>query len=151
MQLLDKISELESWIDKKDFSNEKISQSSIGWQIAHSLKVANSIIKLLAKSNPDDYKWKFNFFRALCLKFRVFPRGKAKAPKAVNPQEDDICSDSLHELVLKVRTRLESVLNVHPNSFFEHAYFGKIKRDDAFLFMFVHTTHHLKIIKDIAG
>ena len=142
---------MESWITKKDLSNSQISQSSVGWQIAHSLKVANNIIKLLAKSNPDDYQWTFNLIRTLCLQFRYFPRGKAKAPRAVDPKIEEISTESLNELFFKVRTRLDSVTNIHPNSFFDHAYFGKIKRDDAFLFMLVHTKHHLKIIKDIAG
>ena len=150
MNLLDQINELESWIGKRDLCNQKVSQTTIGWQIAHALKVANSIVKVLAKSDPEEYKWKFNIYRALFMTLKVFPRGSAKAPRAVQPEEIEISAEGLNSLLHKVRTRIDSIKQGIPNTFFEHPYFGQLNRDQSISFIGIHTFHHLKIIRDIA-
>ena len=103
MNFLQQIDELESWIPKRAAINEKISKTTIGWQIAHTLKVANSVIKLLVKSDPKAYKWQFSIIRPLFLTMGYLPRGKAKAPKAVQPKEEEITVEEEYPLELKAR------------------------------------------------
>jgi hypothetical protein len=151
MKLKATIDELESWIPKRELTNSDISKSSVGWQIGHSLQVLNSVVKLLPKSNPKDYKWKFSFYRTLILTVGKIPRGKAKAPRAVRPEEQDTSEEELRILVEKVRTRLDEALKGDSKSYFDHPYFGLLDLKTSVRFMEVHTKHHLDIIRDIAN
>lgn len=150
MKLAKALNEIESWIAQKDLMNTTVSKVAIGWQIGHSLKVMNSVVKVMAKSDPKDYKWTFNLKRIVIMAIGVIPRSKAKAPHAVRPEEEELTTEALHELVAKVRTRLEEAAKGSPDAFFDHPYFGNLKRDAAFRFMGIHTEHHLKIVRDIA-
>ena len=75
--------ELESRIDSMDISREDVSARSVGWHILHSLKVIQSILVALKKSDPERYERKFNFLRSVMFALNWFPRGRAKAPKMV--------------------------------------------------------------------
>lgn len=150
MKLLKAIDELESYVSKLNLSNEAVSKSTIGWQIAHSLKVIYGVTKTVAKSNPNDYKWQFNFTRIVIFTTGKIPRGKAKAPKAVRPEEEKITKDELLGFIEKSKKAIETALNSDPKAFVEHPFFGLLKRDKAIRFLEIHTEHHLKIIRDIA-
>ncbi|BDS11125.1 hypothetical protein [Aureispira anguillae] len=150
MNLTAIINELETWIPKRELFNKEVTNSSIGWQISHSLKVINGVAKLLPKSNPADYKWQFNFARILILTTGNIPRGRAKAPKIVQPKEDEMTEDNLQELFAETKKNLAIALKTPPKAHFDHPYFGLLKRDKAFRFLAIHTRHHLKIIEDVA-
>jgi hypothetical protein len=47
------IKDLESKIEFKDAVNLNISKSDVAWHLDHSLKVINSVITVLKKSNPE--------------------------------------------------------------------------------------------------
>ena len=79
------VNQLESYIANYEKVNLTVSQSSIGWHIDHSLIVINGLIDQLKKSNPEQYKWQFNWIRILIQIINKIPRGKAKAPKVVQP------------------------------------------------------------------
>lgn len=150
MKLLKAIDELESYISKLRLSNEAISNSTIGWQIGHSLKVIYGIGKTVAKSNPKEYKWQFNFTRIVVFTLNKIPRGRAKAPKTVRPEEEDLTAEALQNFIQKSKNAIEDALNAPPKAYFEHPYFGLLSRDKAIRFLEIHTEHHLKIIRDIA-
>jgi hypothetical protein len=150
MKLLKAIDELESYVSKLALSNEAVSKSTIGWQIAHSLKVIYGVSKTVAKSNPKEYKWQFNFTRLVIFTSGKIPRGKAKAPKTVRPETDKITEENLLEFIQKSRKTIETAINSDPKAFVEHPFFGLLKRDKAMRFLEIHTEHHLKIIRDIA-
>jgi hypothetical protein len=150
MKLLNAIEELESYVNKQTDSNLEISNSTIGWQIVHALKVVYGVTRTIAKSDPKDYKWQFNFTRTLILTTGKIPRGKAKAPKAVRPLEEDMTAEALVSLFEKTKKAINDTLNSESKAYFEHPYFGLLKRDTAIRFLEVHTEHHLKIIRDIA-
>ena len=50
------ILQLEKHIAKSETSNEKVSNSTIGWQIDHCLLVINGVISQLEISNPTDFQ-----------------------------------------------------------------------------------------------
>jgi hypothetical protein len=83
LQLL--LNQLESYIPDFEKTNSVVSNSTVGWQIDHSLLVVISIINQLKNSNPDTYKWKFNFWRNIIMIVNTIPRGKIKVPKSVTP------------------------------------------------------------------
>ncbi len=131
--------------DKKE---TRVSESSIGWHVEHSLKVINQIVSTLEKSKPSEYKWKFNFWRVLVMTSKIIPRGKAKAPNTVLP-EGNITKEILVQSITKSRDNLNKMDTLDPNAFFVHPYFGLMNLKATRLFLEIHTHHHLKIIKDI--
>lgn len=129
-------------------ANSQISKSSVGWHIEHSLKVIIQIVAAVEKSNPNDYKWKFNVNRLLIWTINRIPRGKAKAPKVVEP-EGEITVESLSQSITKARTALGKVNELKQNNYFKHPYFGDLNLKPTKTFLNIHTHHHLKIIDDI--
>jgi len=142
------VQQLEAQIPNAAATNTAVTTSTVGWQIEHALLTINQIIKALAASNPTDYKWSFNFFRTVVFLRKRIPRGKAKAPKVVQPK------DAITEASIKTQLdKTYSLLNVLPaldtNSFFQHPYFGKLNKPQTIKFLIIHTQHHLNIINDI--
>jgi hypothetical protein len=142
------IAELEHSISYFEKRNEVVSQSTVGWQIEHSLKVISQITDTLEKSNPSNYKWKFNFMRMVVMGMNKIPRGKGKAPKQVIP-EGEVTIASLKQSVEKTKVNVQKLNTLQTNHFFNHPYFGNLNLKPAKIFIGIHTQHHLEIIKDI--
>jgi hypothetical protein len=128
--------------------NSEISKSNVGWHVEHSLLTIIGVTKVVLRSNPKDYKWKFKLSRILIFTLGKIPRGKAKAPEVVVPKNDitETLLLSNIELTRKLILELKSISNDH---YFEHPYLGKLKKKDTIRFLEIHTNHHLKIIEDI--
>ena len=148
-QLHHLITELESKITHHHVTNLSISKSSVGWHIEHSLKTIDQIVSATKNSNPLAYKWKFNFKRVLILHLlQKIPRGKAKAPKVVQP-EGEINQKTLVESVSKVKENILPWKELDKNINFQHPIFGLLNKKETENFLVLHTKHHLMIINDI--
>jgi hypothetical protein len=142
------INELESWIPHNEKLNTAVSQASVGWHIQHSLLAALQIIQAVEKSNPENYRWKFNLSRAFVYTFNKIPRGSAKAPESVLPKEA-INSDEMKKNIELLKTRLGVLKTLQPNHYFKHPYFGHLNVKAAIKMLKLHTNHHISIINDI--
>jgi len=142
------LSQLESKIPFHEKTNLTVSNSTIGWQIEHSLKTIFQIIQVVKTSNPDDYQWKFNKSKLFISILGFILRGKAKAPKIVLPDEN-INEESLRLSLQKVKTALQEWETFDKNAHFPHPYFGKLNKKSTEWFLNLHTKHHLKIVNDI--
>lgn len=142
------VNQLENHISKYKVKKSKVSKSTIGWQIDHSLKVINSVIKSLQSSDPDRYKNNFSFLGKFFFALGFFPRGRAKAPKYVKPPEI-ILKEDLIEQVQLAKSNIEILKDLDVNAFFKHPLFGNINTRRVHRFLELHTNHHLKIINDI--
>ena len=142
------LKDLENKISQLDAFNEKISKSNVAWHVDHSLKVIIAISEALKKSNPSDYQWKFNFNRQLVYTLGFIPRGKGKAPKAVQSY-DEITKETLEQQLKVASIALEEIQQLDRNSHFQHPYFGSLNLKPTLKFLNIHTQHHLKIIEDI--
>ena len=148
-QVLDKrLALLESYIPQFETKNNKVSKATIGWQIDHSLKVINAVSISMLKSDPEMYKNNFSFLGKLFLKMGFFPRGKAKAPKYVQPPEIILKEDLINQMV-EAKENIIKIQNLDKNAFFKHPLFGHINTTRVIRFMDTHTNHHIKIIKNI--
>ena len=150
MDLNQLIEQLENNISNANLINQSISLRGVDWHIDHSLKVIIGVNKILIKSEEKDYKWKFNFIRTVCLTLAYFPKGKGKAPKVVN-NEEDIQIDDLKKQLKLVKELLANKSKLKPKSNFNHPYFGLLNLKQSQRFLAVHTQHHLKIIDEIVG
>ena len=142
------LSRIENNIANKDFKNEQVSTSTIGWQLDHSLKVITRVSEATIHSNPDTYKYEFKPIRTVLLTLGAFPRGKAKAPKIVLPPEDITTEDLQHQLK-NAHESLKILVSLPKTSHFKHPLFGMLTKKQTIRFLEIHTKHHLKIIRDI--
>ncbi len=142
------LNQLESRIPLFENENGSISKSNVGWHIEHSLLTINGITKVILRSNPKEYQWKFKFSKMVIFILGKIPRGKAKAPQIVVPNTT-IDLASLQEHINKTRNSLKELESLSINHFFEHPYFGKLKKKETLRFLEIHTNHHLEIIEDI--
>lgn len=141
------IPELESLIRYHEKVAPQVSAKSIGWQLDHSLKVINAVCQVTPKSNPKEYKPTFNLSGFITMSLYWFPRGKGKAPKAVISD-----STSEYELFLQLREAkegLEKLQGIEPNQYFIHPLFGHLNKKKLARFLYTHTYHHLKIMREI--
>ncbi len=125
-----------------------VSVANVSWHIDHSLKVIFNIIDSLQKSDPKNYKWKFNTGRTLVLLLNKIPRGKGKAPAPVNPLEkasEDVLKKNCEDALQKIN----ELDRLPANSYFLHPYFGNMNLNAAKKLLVIHTKHHIKIIEDI--
>lgn len=141
------LNRFEAVIPQFETKNLKISKSSVGWQIDHSLKVINGIIHQL-KTSSNNTKPKRTLLGNFCLITRYIPRGKGKAPKVVLPP-DFIKLNDLSEQLEAARHAIADYSEINTKATFKHPYFGILNKTSTFRFLEVHTKHHLKIIEDI--
>ena len=139
---------LESHISYFETKNLKVSKATIGWQIDHSLKVINAVVKTMQNSDPTLYEDNFSFLGKLLLKLNYFPRGKAKAPKYVKPPEVILEEDIITQLAT-AKENIKAISNLDKNAYFKHPLFGNVNKARVFRFLNAHTNHHLKIVKSI--
>lgn len=151
MQNLKKILlQLESKIPFYEKTNPSVSNSTVGWQIEHSLKTITQIVLAIKNSNPQEYQWKFNKSKLVITILGFIPRGKAKAPKGVLPDEN-ISEESLVKSLQNVKAILEEWKSCDKNAYFNHPFFGNLNKKSTEWFLKLHTKHHLKIINDICN
>ena len=142
------LTQLESKIPFHEKTNRSVSNSTVGWQIEHSLKTISQIFQAVKVSNPQEYQWKFNKSKLFISIIGFIPRGKAKAPKVVLP-DGNISAESLQISLQKIKITLHEWEYFHKKAHFSHPYFGNLNKKSTEWFLFLHTKHHLKIVNDI--
>ena len=142
-----RLEKLYSFLEDAHKVNTSVSSVNVGWHIEHSLLVIIKMISALTASDPAQYKWKFNLARAIVFTINKFPRGKGKAPDAVNPKQTE--KTDFDALFAKTREKIEEFKKASPNNYYEHNIFGVLNKKNTFIMMDIHTNHHFKIIKDI--
>ena len=147
-KLKDKIEALEAQIPNASATNTTVTTSTVGWQIEHALLTINQIIKTVEASNPSDYKWSFNLMRTVVFIRHRIPRGKAKAPKVVQPK-DHVTEATIKAALEKTYQLLEVLPTLSANNFFPHPFFGKLNKRQTIKFLIIHTQHHLNIINEM--
>ena len=148
-QLENLLNELEVKIPFYKKTNYVVSKSTIGWQIEHSFLVINKVVSEIKKSNPNDYKWKFNKNRFLVQTIlRKIPRGKVRAPKTVQPFEE-ISLEHLKSQLEITRNNIAELVSLESKKYFTHPFMGDLNLKKTIDFLELHTKHHLKIIEDI--
>ena len=143
------LDQLKSHIPDFEKTNPAVTTSTVGWQIDHSFLVINTVVDAIKKSNPNDYKWKFNKNRFLVqTDLRKIPRGRVKAPKAVQPFEE-ITLEHLKKQLEITRSNIAALDSLEAKNYFTHPFMGDLNLKTTIDFLGLHTKHHLKIIEDM--
>ncbi|WP_288954982.1 DUF1569 domain-containing protein [uncultured Polaribacter sp.] len=148
ISLENKLNSIENYISDFEQRNLKISKATVGWHLDHSLKVINTVIFSMEKSDPNLYKDNFKFLGKLLLGLNFFPKGKAKAPKYVLPPDTILKEEIVSQLKL-AKENINKIEKLDTNAFFKHPLFGNVNKKRVVPFLNAHTNHHLKIIKNI--
>ena len=129
-------------------NNKFVSEANVGWHIMHSCLVITSISEAIRRSDPSLYKKQFSWKAFLVLLLNKIPRGKAKAPSFTQPANEVAMSVVLQQIA-DARKSAELLLTADKSQYFTHPIFGDLQLPTAIKFLYVHTYHHEKIIKDI--
>lgn len=139
--------EMQELSEKWEHKNPRISAESVGWHLLHNLQVINGMIAGLAASDPNKYSPKASFTKWLILLTKKIPRGKAQAPKSAVPKHID--KVELDAALDRASLSILNLLNQMPNKFFTHPGFGDLNTRMTKRFLWIHTEHHLKIVRDM--
>lgn len=148
VKLSKRLHELETKISNSESLNLAISKSSVGWHIEHALLVINATIDGLKKSDPNNYKWKFNFSKIFVFTTNKIPRGRAQSPRSLLPKNNPSV-EALKNHFDSTNRRLADLQVLNPHNYIEHPFFGKLKLKYTIRFLELHTKHHIDIINDI--
>ena len=129
-------------------NNKIVSEANVGWHIIHSCLVITSITEAIMKSDPALFKKKFSWKAFFVLLFNKIPRGKAKAPSFTQPS-NEVSMDTVLEQIAAARKSVALLLTANKNKYFTHPIFGDLQLPTAIKFLYVHTCHHEKIVRDI--
>lgn len=144
------LNEIEKNIEFHELVNEKVSKVPTGWHLEHLMLVINNVIFSIEKSNPSDYRFNYKPVRFIIMTAGKMPRGKGRAPKGVQPSEDEKRTiESLRAQFEKTRISVAKLATLNKNQFFPHPYFGNMKLKSTIKFLGIHSNHHLDIVKDI--
>jgi len=144
-KIAQQLAEMESMIPHANLQNSAISHVSLGWHLAHNVLVINRVIGAVAQSDPTKYRPQASLNKWLFFLTKRIPRGKAKAPKGVEPTTEI----DIHEGLERASIGLLNLMSVERNQFFPHPYFGDLNRAKTIQFLWIHTEHHLKIAREI--
>jgi len=146
-KLVNQLNEMQNFAEKWDVKNPDVSMESVGWHLLHNLKVINGMIASLAASDPNNYAPKFSYYKWRILLTKNIPRGKARAPKSAMPTQID--KDELDAALDRASLSVLNLLNQSPKQYFTHPMFGDLNTKLTQRFLWIHTEHHLKIVRDI--
>ncbi|NNC49945.1 MAG: DUF1569 domain-containing protein [Flaviramulus sp.] len=146
--LKNQLIKLESYFPLIEKENHKVSKSTVGWQLDHTLRVFNAVSEWTENSDPKEYRWKFSFWRSVLFPLNYFPRGKVKAPKHVSSPET-IKTEDLKTQLQTARKHIDKLDTLPKNAYFKHFIFGMLSKKQTLRFLQMHTNHHLKIVNDI--
>ena len=142
------LNQLESYVNTHEKLNDAVSGETIGWHIAHSCQVINTITNVIVHSDPSKAKPKFSGAYYWITLTNKIPRGKAKAPNIVIPKKTISKEEVIEEIEL-AKANLQTLASTGQNKYFTHPIFGDLNVPKTLRFFTVHTNHHLKIIRDI--
>ena len=146
--LENRLNTLESYIPDSKSVEITISKADVAWHLDHSLKVINAVAKSMETSDPTLFRNNFSLVGKICFMLGFFPRGKAKAPKYVQPP-DVILDSAIVSQLAEARQHIKGINNLDEKAYFRHPLFGHINKKRVIRFLDTHTNHHLKIVKSI--
>lgn len=148
LDLDEEFSELETCISEMEELDTTVSKAPVKWHLLHALQVINGVYEQANGSSPADYSSKTNVKWRYVSVFGKIPRGKVKAPNAVNPSFD-IDENEIRTELEKAKKSLSKWSSLEENNFYTHAVLLDLNKRKLKKFLTIHTQHHLKIVSDI--
>lgn len=134
-----------------DRQSARVSRWTIGLQLDHILKVLEVGQKALAGARAPLPRG-VNLTGRIVLALGWFPRGVAKSPERVLPEEQSPAVLAARTSELRrvfCETPLDEAIYADPRPVFPHPVFGGLTALQSLRFLALHTHHHLRIVADI--
>jgi hypothetical protein len=125
-----------------------VSEGSVGWHLDHSLRVIIKVVDAIAEPKAEPFRWRFNAARLYVLSLGHIPRGSARSPREVQPEEV-ITEPALRKRLSVAYQKLAECEQLSAGTHWPHPYFGELNQRMTRRFLYVHTHHHQKIMRDI--
>lgn len=148
VDLTDEFLQLEEYMTVMDVSNASVSKAPVKWHLLHLLQVINGVMAVATHSDPNGFESKSSFEWFYVSTFGKIPRGKGKAPDAVNPSFE-INEDDIRIELEAAKLSLTQWSNLDEDNYFRHPVFLDLNKRKLKKFVKIHTRHHLHIVKDI--
>ena len=148
MNLNKEFLKIEEYLSVMEKTNVDVSEAPIKWHLLHILQVISGVINEAVNSNTDEFSSKSNIKWWFVSTFGKIPRGKVKAPDAVNPNFD-ITEEDIQIALENAKLSLSEWSKLEKNNFYVHHILLHLNKRKIKRFLKVHTRHHLRIISDI--
>ena len=132
------LNKLEGYVEGYQKLNDSVSTENIGWHIAHSCQVINTITNAIVHSDASKAKPKFSGLYYLIMLTNRIPRGKVKAPNIVIPKKSISKEEIIDEIKL-AKANLQTLTTTGQNKYFTHPIFGDLNVPKTLRFFAVHT------------
>ncbi len=142
--------DLAQLIPERDRLNPNVSRATVGWHLAHAFKVVFEVVKAIEQPKETSFRWTLNWSRMYVLTLAHIPRGSARSPKSVVPRED-ISEEYLHQLLHEAEEALVRLEALPKSAHWPHPYLGQMNQRMTRRFVYVHTRHHGKIVREVVG
>lgn len=149
------LKELQSLIPLADLVAPEVSHWSVGEHLEHCALAVNRTaqgFEIALMTGPQAVPGGPSLAAKIILWTGFIPRGKGKAPKAVEPKKLD--ADALHTALEKERNKLRELKPKIPGLIaagwkLPHPIFGPLTPLQWLRFTEIHIRHHVKVIDDI--
>lgn len=142
------LDELQDYVSNPQARAVAVSGWSVGQQIEHALLTIRGVVGELSKGKARFEPAKPTLRGRLVLMVGRIPRGKGEAPLTVLPRSAPQPAE-LNALMAKSREALVHLAGIDDTSTFFHPIFGRLDKAQSIRFLWIHTNHHLRIIRDI--
>lgn len=134
-----------------DSTYEQVSAWSVYKHIEHVLLTNSSILFAIERGDSPSKIEKRTFIGYVVLFVGFIPRGRAKAPKEVEPlgKSKSELQEFNEELIGRLESLLNAPLNEPHNVIANHPYFGGLSKKQWIRFLCIHSRHHLKITEKL--
>ncbi len=134
--------------EKADLRAPEVSEWTTGMHVHHCCLTMTGVCRLLLESRSPAPSRGISILReAIFLTGRI-PRGRAKSPVQVVPEEG-LTTVRLLSLLDESERQIELARGATEETWFRHFALGVMNRDRTLRFLSIHNRHHTRIIADI--
>jgi len=142
------LDELQDYAAQPQTRAVAVSGWSVGQQIEHALLTIRGVVGELSRGAGRHEPAKPTLIGRIILLAGRIPRGRGEAPLTVLPRSAPEPAE-LSALLAKSRESLVRLAAVENDNTFFHPRFGRLNKAQSIRFLWIHTDHHLRIIRDI--
>lgn len=125
-----------------------VSKWTVGEHVHHCCLTMIGVVRTLEKSTQPPPPPRKSVPRSVVFITGHIPRGRARSPEHVLPQQA-LAPEKLLSLIDESVREIGRARSFDRGTWMRHPIFGPLHRDDALKFVRIHNRHHVRIVRDI--
>ena len=125
-----------------------VSKWTVGEHVHHCCLTMIGVVRTLEHSTQPPPPSRKSVPRSIVFVLGRIPRGRARSPQPVLPQQA-VAPEKLLSLIDASAREIGRARSFERGTWIRHPIFGPLHRDDALKFVRIHNHHHLRIVRDI--